>query len=92
MKIKGSVYKSCVRSAMLHGGETWCIGQIEVGNIQRTERAMARCMFGVKLADKMSTKHLMQMLDLNETMDQLAKASSVRRYRHALRKNKNNFL
>ena len=26
-EIKGIVCKSCVRSAMLHGSETWCLGQ-----------------------------------------------------------------
>ena len=34
----------------------------------------------------------MQMLDLNETVDQLAKTNSVHWYGHALRKDKNNFL
>ena len=38
-----------------------------------------RSMFGVKLMDKL-TIDLMQMLDLNETIDQLAKANSVRCY------------
>ena len=47
---------------------------------------------GVKLMDKKSTRDLMQMLDLNETIDQLAKANSVRWYGHVLRKDKNNFL
>ena len=37
-------------------------------------------------------KSSMQMLDLKETMDQLAKANSVSWYGHALRKDKNNFL
>ena len=41
-------------------------------------------MCGVKLMDKKSTNDLMQMLDLNETMDQLAKANSVRWYGQAL--------
>ena len=36
-----------------------------------------RNMRGVKLMDKMSTKDLMQMMDLNEAIDQLAKANSV---------------
>ena len=40
--------------------------------------------------DKKLTKDLMQMLDLNGTLDQLAKASSVRWYGHVLRKDKNN--
>ena len=42
--------------------------------------------------DEKSTKDLMQMSDMNETIDQLAKANSVRWYGHVLRKDKNNFL
>ena len=42
--------------------------------------------------DKKSTKDLMQMLDLNKTMDQLAKANSVGWYGHILRKDKKNFV
>ena len=34
----------------------------------------------------------MQMSDLNEAIEQLAKASSVRWYGHVLRKDKNNYL
>ena len=34
----------------------------------------------------------MQMLNLNETIGELAKANSVRWYGHVLRKDKNNFL
>ena len=92
LKIKGIVYKRCVRSAMLYGSETWCLFQIEIGILQRTERAMARNMCGVTLMDKKSTKDLMQMLDINETIDQLVKANSIHWYQHVLRDNKNNFL
>ena len=42
--------------------------------------------------DKKLTKDLMQMLNLNETMDQLAKAYNVCWHGHVLRKDKNNFL
>ena len=38
--------------------------------------------------DKKMTYDLMQMLDLNETIEQLAKASSVRWHRHVLIKDK----
>ena len=31
LKIKGIVYKSCVRSAMLYGSKTCCLGQNEIG-------------------------------------------------------------
>ena len=36
LKIKGTVYKSCVRSAILHRSETWFIGKNEVGILRRT--------------------------------------------------------
>ena len=49
-------------------------------------------MCGVKLMDKKSTKYIMQMLDLNETIDQLSKAGSVRWHGHVLRKDKNQFM
>ena len=39
-----------------------------------------------------STKDPKQMLDMNETIDQLAKANSIRWDGHVLRKDKNNFL
>ena len=51
-----------------------------------------KSMSGVKLMDKKSTKDPMQMLDLNEAIDQLARANGVRCYGHALRKEKNDFL
>ena len=51
-----------------------------------------RNMCGLKLMDKKLTKDLMQMLNLNETTDQLAKANSVRWYGNVLRKDMNNFL
>ena len=37
VKIKGSVYKSCVKSAMLYGSKTWCLGQNEAGILHRTK-------------------------------------------------------
>ena len=45
-----------------------------------------------ELMDKNSTEYLMKMLDLNETIDRLTKANSVRWYGHVLRKDKNNHL
>ena len=76
---------------MSYGSETWSLGQNEIGMLQRTERAMVRNMCGVKLMDKNLTKDITQMLDLNETLDQLARADSVHWYGHALRKDKNNY-
>ena len=66
--------------------------QNKIGTLKKTERAMVKSVCGVKLMDKKSTKDQMQMLDMNETIDQLAKVSCVRWNGHALRKGKNNCL
>ena len=65
LKIKGIVYKSCVRSAMLYISEKWSLGLNDIEIFQRTERAMVRNMCGVKLIEKKSTMDLMRLLDLN---------------------------
>ena len=87
MKIKRIAYKSCVRSTMLHGSKAWSLGRDLAKNC-----VIVRNMCEVKLIDRKSTNDLMQMLDLNKTIDQLAKANSVRWYGHVLRKDKTNCL
>ena len=44
MKLKGLVYRSCVRLAMLYGSETWCLRENEMAILRRTESAMVRAM------------------------------------------------
>ena len=62
LKLKGMLYRSCVRSAMLYGSETWCLRENEMAILRRTERAMVRVMCGVKLMEKKRTEDLMEML------------------------------
>ena len=77
---------------MLYGSKAWHLGQNEIENLQRTEKVMMRSMCGVKLMGKNLTKDLMQMLDLNKTIDHLTRANSVRWHGNVLRKDKNNLL
>jgi hypothetical protein len=86
LKVKGMVYRSCIRPVMLYGSETWCLSENEMAILRRTERAMVRAMCGAKLMDKKRTKDLMEMLGLEETMDQMAMANGVRWYGHVLRR------
>ena len=51
-KMKGMVYRSFVRLAMLYGSETLCLTENEMAILRRTERAMARAMCGAKLMEK----------------------------------------
>ena len=85
-RMKEMVYRSCVRSAMLHGSETWCLRESEMTILRRTERAMVRSMCEVKLVDRKNTEKLMEMLDLQKTLDRMAKANGVRWYGHVIRR------
>ena len=40
LHMKGIIYRSCVRSAMLYGSETWCLRENEMAILRRTERVM----------------------------------------------------
>ena len=92
LKMKGMVYRSCVRSAMLYGSETWCFRENEMIILRRTERAMARSMCGVKLVDGKNTEDLMKMLGLKETLDKMAQANGVRSYGHVVRRDEETIL
>ena len=88
LKLKGMVYRSCVRSALLNGSETWCLRENEMAILRRTERAMVRIMCAAELMEKKRTDslHLMEILGLKETVVQMAKANGVRWYGHVLRR------
>ena len=90
--MKGMVYRSYVRLAMLYGSETWCLRENEMAILRRTERAMVRAMCGAKLMEKKRPKDLMEMLGLKETVVQMAKANGVRWHGHVLRRDGRHFL
>ena len=86
--MKGMVYRSCVRSAMLYGSETWCLRVSEMAILRKTDRAMVKSMCGIKLVDRKNT----EMLDLKKTLDRMAKANGVRWYGHVIRREDDNIL
>ena len=57
-----------------------------MGILRRTEGSMARAMCVVQLKDRKISTHLMFMLGLNVTMDQLAMANGVHWNGHVLRR------
>ena len=60
--------------------------------LRRTERAMIQTMCGVKLLGQRNSEELMNMLGIKESLDRMAKASSMRRYFHVLRKEDKNVI
>ena len=68
MRIKGKIYKACVRTAMVYGSETWNVKTAEEGTLRKTERATIRKMCGVKISDRKNTSELVERLGLEETV------------------------
>ena len=91
LKMKGRIYQSCVRSAMLNGSETWCLRENETAILRRTEKAMMKAMCGVKIIEKRSQK-LVSLLGFKDTLDGLARASGLRWYGHVLRRDNGDVL
>ena len=48
LMLKGAVYESYVRLAILFGSEAWCRKESEMGILQRTEQSMVSAMCGVQ--------------------------------------------
>ena len=90
--MKRTIYKTCVRSAMLYGSEAQCLREKEMAILRRTERAMIRAMCGVKLLDQRNNEELEDMLGIKESLDRMAKASSMRWYGPVLRKEDENVI
>ena len=88
--MKGMVYRSFVRSAMLYGSETWCLRESEIAILRKTQTAMMRSMCGVKLVDRKKMDQFMEMLGLKETLDRMAKTNAVRWYGHVIRRDDDN--
>ena len=82
--MKGKIYKSYVRSAMLYGSKTY-LRKNKIAVLRRAARSMVRAMCSVKLVDKRNTEELMDMLGLKEAADKLARANGTRWYGHVLR-------
>ena len=52
LRLKGTVYMSYARPAILYGSEAWCLKESEIGILQSTERSMVRAICGVQLKDR----------------------------------------
>ena len=74
--LEGAVYNNYVRPTIPYGREAWRLKEFEMGISCSTKRSTVRAMCGLQLKDRNISTDLMFMLGLNETIDQLAMASS----------------
>ena len=57
VKLKGKVYRTVVRTAMLYGAETWATTKRQESRIEVNEMRMLRWMCGVTRKDKIRNEH-----------------------------------
>ena len=65
-KVRGKVYTACVRSAMLHGSETWAPNASDLQRLRRNDRSMIRWICRTKLEDQTPSVDLLKKLDIAE--------------------------
>ena len=61
MKLKGKVYRTVVRPAMLYGAESWATTKRQESGIEVNEMRMLRWMCGVTRKDKIRNEHIRGM-------------------------------
>jgi len=71
--MRGRLYRSCVRSSMLHGRETWPVRKENEVVLQWTEMRMVRWMCDVKVKDRVPGKEVRERPGLDDIISVLPK-------------------
>ena len=58
LKIKGKVYRTVVRSALMYGAQTWALKEAQENKLEVTEMRMLRWMCGVTKLDKIRNERI----------------------------------
>ena len=82
-KIRGHVYSSCVRSAMLHASETWPLTKSNLQCLQQNDRAMIRQICNVRPQDVVTTRSSELLAQLGiEDLNLILKERRLRWFGH----------
>ena len=87
LKLKGVVYKACVRSVLTYGAETWAVKTESLQRLKATERRMLRLICGVTLKDRINSHEIERRLDLIG-LDEHLRQKRMRWYGHVVRREK----
>ena len=71
-RIKGKIYKACVRSALTYGTETYAMKKANLQSLERTDRMMVSWMCGVSLKDRKRSVDLYSILGV-QSVDEVVR-------------------
>ncbi|RUS78519.1 hypothetical protein EGW08_013731 [Elysia chlorotica] len=69
LKTRGKIFNTCIRSALLHGSETWAPAAPDLQRLRRNDRAMIRWFCGVKPDDEIPIESLLDRLGIQEVTE-----------------------
>src|SRR5271163_2990842 len=91
LKLKGRVYNTCVRSAMIYGSEMWAMKTDQKASFERTEIRMVRWMSGVSLKEKRRSADLRASMEL-DAVGEVVRRNRLRWLGHVLGKDPNDWV
>ena len=85
VKMKGRVYKTVVRPAMMYGAETWAIKKTQEKKLDVAEMRMLRWMCGVTRRDKIKNERIRGTTKVRELSDKVQEGR-LKWYGHVVRR------
>ena len=82
VKIKGKVYRTVVRPALMYGAETWALKKAQENKLEVAEMRMLRCMCGVTKLDKIRNERIRGTTKVGEITKKVQERSVMRREEH----------
>ncbi len=85
MRVKGKVYKTVVRPAMMYGDETWAVKTAQEKKLDVAEMRMLRWMSGVTKLDRIRNERIRGTTKVGE-ISKKVQESMLKWYGHVLRR------
>ena len=85
LRMKGVVYKACVRSVLTYGAETWAMKAGVFQRLRATERRMLRMICGVTLKDMVESTVIASRVGVNDLEEHL-RQKRLRWFGHIVRR------
>ena len=85
LRVKGKVYKTVVRPAMMYGAETWAVKKAQEKKLDVAEMRMLRWMSGVTKLDRIRNERIRGTTKVGE-ISKKVQESRLKWYGHVLRR------